>query len=118
MANVGKTKEVKKKEKVTVLKPDAHQRIKEIRRSQPPTNEAEDQDQDEEVIKRLGGDGESLPRTPPNETAEHPTNERLEATPHRSPFSTEVTVDAMAVILFIAGLITRLHRLDQPKHVV
>ena len=118
MANVGKSKEVKKKT-TTVLKADGHQRIKEIRRPlQQPPNEAEDHDRDEEVIKRLGGDGESLPHTPPNEAAEEPLNERLEAQPHRSPFSLEVTVDMMAVILFVIGLITRLHRLDQPKHVV
>ena len=82
---------------------------------------------------RGGGDGESLPDTPPNERvseAEKPGKmEAVEAnltdstsvpvsTDAINPFKIQFSVDMMAVMLFVTGLVTRLYRLDQPRHVV
>merc|ERR1719249_167909 len=69
---------------------------------------------------RQGGDGESLPDTPPNEAAaaahQDPAVKIANKASH--PFSLEIKVDGMAVGLLILGLFTRLLRLETPKHVV
>ena len=67
----------------------------------------------------MQGDGESLPETPPNETAAPPGVEAAAApaTAH-NPFQLSLTVDGMAVLLLVAGLATRLARLESPRHVV
>merc|ERR1711971_1302365 len=72
---------------------------------------------------RLGGDGESVPETPPNEAAMPPPVSQTSVTESNSenvtnPFYINFSVDMMAVMLFVAGLVTRLYRLDQPRHVV
>merc|ERR1711962_105717 len=68
---------------------------------------------------RMGGDGDSLPSTPPNEsrpnTGSSNTQPRIQA---NHPFSMDVKVDGMAILLLLAGLFTRLVRLESPKHVV
>ena len=72
----------------------------------------------EEVKDRQGGDGESLPHTPPNE----PVHMLLQPLPKdredSSPFLIHIRVDALALLLFVISLVTRLYRLDQPKNVV
>ena len=72
--------------------------------------------EEESSIRRQVGDGESLPNTPPNETVELPSTKVVKS--GKSPFAFQVTVDFMAVILFIVGLATRVYRLDQPRNVV
>ena len=84
---------------------------------------------------RGGGDGESLPDTPPNERVSEPEKpEKMEAVEANlanntvvvpsdpavasNPFKINFSVDMMAVMLFVTGLVTRLYRLDQPRHVV
>jgi len=78
---------------------------------------------------RGGGDGESLPDTPPNERVSEgeklpkmeglpPATEVSNPADARNPFKMNFSVDMMAVMLFVAGLVTRLYRLDQPRHVV
>merc|ERR1712223_2131161 len=74
-------------------------------------------------------DGESLPDTPPNERVlDEEKSSKMKnyaiTTPAINdnktvhPFSLDIKVDGMAVGLFVTSLITRLYRLDQPKHVV
>merc|ERR1712223_1896157 len=46
------------------------------------------------------------------------TTPAINPTNARNPFKVDFSVDMMAVMLFVTGLITRLYRLDQPKHVV
>ena len=78
---------------------------------------------------RGGGDGESLPDTPPNERVldeeKSSKTENLAVSTAatnpadaKNPFKIDFSVDMMAVMLFVTSLITRLYRLDQPKHVV
>jgi len=68
---------------------------------------------------RCGGDGESLPDTPPNEAAiVHQDSKVKNDNKTAHPFSLDIKVDGMAVGLLILGLITRIVRLDTPKHVV
>jgi len=68
---------------------------------------------------RCGGDGESLPDTPPNEAAiVHQDSKVKNDNKTVHPFSLDIKVDGMAVGLLILGLITRIVRLDTPKHVV
>ena len=69
----------------------------------------------EDDDRRQGGDGESLPHTPPNEAVSF--DHRKEFAPS-NPFLVNLKVDVMAVTLFIVGLATRLYRIDQPKNVV
>ena len=79
---------------------------------------------DQVVVRRQVGDGESLPNTPPNETIDDDENknnsqESLENQPKfYSPFTLQINIDVMAVMLFLVGLGTRLFRLDQPYNVV
>ena len=78
---------------------------------------------DQVVIRRQIGDGESLPNTPPNETiddalANKNDQESLEQPKFYSPFTLKINIDVMAVMLFLVGLGTRLFRLDQPYNVV
>ena len=71
--------------------------------------------ENEETKGRQGGDGESLPNTPPNEPVS------LQEAPkdkYNSPFLVHLRVDVLAIVLFISSLVTRLYRLDQPKNVV
>ena len=77
---------------------------------------------DQVVIRRQIGDGESLPNTPPNETIDdalraNKNRESLEPKFY-SPFTLQINIDVMAVMLFLVGLGTRLFRLDQPYNVV
>ena len=80
---------------------------------------------------RGGGDGESLPDTPPNERVSEV--EKIVKTEHvistaasmaenpvhaRNPFMINFSVDMMAVMLFVIGLVIRLYHLDQPRNVV
>merc|ERR1711963_1242810 len=68
---------------------------------------------------RCGGDGESLPDTPPNEAAiVHQDSKVKNDNKTVHPFSLDIKVDGMAVGLLILGLFTRIVRLDTPKHVV
>merc|ERR1711981_294142 len=70
---------------------------------------------------RSGGDGESLPITPPNEAAlpvESATNFKPEKEVARNPFSLDLKIDGMAMILLITGVLSRMFRLETPKHVV
>merc|ERR1719500_1600611 len=68
---------------------------------------------------RHGGDGESLPDTPPNETTAAASDPAVKIANKAShPFSLDIKVDGMAVGLLILGLFTRLLRLDTPKNVV
>ena len=69
----------------------------------------------EENDRRQGGDGESLPHTPPNEAVNFV--HKKENAPS-NPFLVNLKVDVMAVTLFAIGLATRLYRIDQPKNVV
>merc|ERR1712038_1269650 len=72
-----------------------------------------------EEEERDGGDGESLPDTPPNEAAiVHQDSKVKNDNKTVHPFSLDIKVDGMAVGLLILGLITRIVRLDTPKHVV
>ena len=80
------------------------------------TSQVETLEQNEESSRRQVGDGESLPNTPPNETVELPSTKLVNS--GKSPFAFQVTVDFMAVMLFIVGLATRVYRLDQPGNVV
>ena len=81
---------------------------------------------DQVVVRRQVGDGESLPNTPPNETidddaqaSKNNSQESLENQPKfYSPFTLQINIDVMAVMLFLVGLGTRLFRLDQPYNVV
>ena len=77
---------------------------------------------DEQVVRRQVGDGESLPNTPPNETIDNAlankNQECLEPKFYTSPFTLQINIDVMAVMLFLVGLGTRLFRLDQPYNVV
>ena len=69
---------------------------------------------------RSGGDGESLPVTPPNEAAipadvvtpEEPAKEVA------NPFSLDIKVDSMAMILLVTGVFSRMLRLETPRNVV
>ena len=102
MANGSKLASAKKKARIDTMA-ESSSGIKEI--LQTSLNDGDE--------KRQGGDGESLPQTPPNEThVEHFQK------PSDSPFLINIRVDAMAVILFAIGLATRLYRIDQPKNVV
>lgn len=65
--------------------------------------------------RRQGGDGESLPETPPNERSSHSEDVKKFTS---NPFQIQVSVDVLAVILFLTGLATRFYKLDHPKHVV
>ncbi len=93
---------------------DHHVRA-EIRRKVTPTMQSQS---------RPGGDGESLPDTPPNEraaTSSSKSKEKVSSTPSSkalNPFTFDVSVDVMAVMLFALGLATRLVGLDQPRNVV
>ena len=72
-------------------------------------------EQEDVSSRRLGGDGESLPNTPPNEIVE--VSQKNSET-GRNPFTYQINVDLMAVMLFVLGLVTRMYRLDQPRNVV
>ena len=68
-------------------------------------------------VGRQGGDGESLPHTPPNEPVNLLGVQAKESS-DSSPFVIHFRIDALAVLLFIISLATRLYRLDQPQNVV
>ena len=70
----------------------------------------------DQALSRQGGDGESLPDTPPNERMG--LKKEPSKSSNRTPFQVQFSVDIMAVLLFIVGLSTRLYRLDQPSNVV
>lgn len=71
------------------------------------------------LVKRQGGDGESLPDTPPNERQnEERSIKKTSSSKLQNPFQVQLSIDFMAVILFVVGLAIRLHKLDQPRHVV
>lgn len=72
--------------------------------------------EDVKNVGRQGGDGESLPHTPPNEPV-HLLVQAKESS-ERSPFVIHFRIDALALVLFIISLATRLYRLDQPQNVV
>jgi len=65
---------------------------------------------------RLGGDGESLPETPPNEATMGTNIKKTSA--ETNPFFINVKIDAMAVLIFVVGVFTRILRLESPNHVV
>ena len=73
-----------------------------------------------EALSRQGGDGESLPDTPPNERMPvKSSNVEMEKSKScGTPFQINIKVDVMAVFLFAVALFTRLYRLDQPPNVV
>jgi hypothetical protein len=118
------TKQQNKKAKGALAQQDwKEERVKEIKK------ESEDEDDDDGQLRkriqqslpatrRLGGDGESLPVTPPNEAAVTASNAKISSSNKSHPFSFNVTVDMMAVMLLVSGLVTRLWRLDQPRNVV
>jgi len=65
---------------------------------------------------RLGGDGESVPETPPNEASMATTlRDKAEDT---NPFFIDIKIDAMAVLIFLIGTFTRILRLESPNNVV
>jgi len=66
---------------------------------------------------RLGGDGESVPETPPNE-AEQVLETSPKATPTPHPFSVQMNVDTMALVLMVSGVISRMVMLEHPRNVV
>jgi len=70
---------------------------------------------------RSGGDGESLPVTPPNEAA-IPAELVTPAKPHQkeasNPFTLNIKVDSMAMVLLITGIFSRMFRLESPRSVV
>lgn len=65
---------------------------------------------------RLGGDGESVPETPPNE-ATMATSSKVRSK-ETNPFFIDIKIDAMAVLIFVIGTFTRILRLESPNHVV
>jgi len=78
--------------------------------------------------KYFQGDGESVPDTPPVEAAEDSKNasEKLNTTltevskPEKKdgPFTLQLSVDFMAILLFSLGLASRFLWLDHPRNVV
>merc|ERR1712038_1840807 len=65
---------------------------------------------------RLGGDGESVPETPPNEATVGTNVTKIPE--ETNPFFINVRIDAMAVLIFVVGVFTRILRLESPNHVV
>jgi len=71
--------------------------------------------------RRLGGDGESVPETPPNEAAlakqlSAPASPKAETA--ESPLRFRLEFDGVTTLLFVVGILTRLFRLEIPKYVV
>ena len=81
----------------------------------------------------LQGDGESLPDSPSDshdeETKtdnkvcqksqkENPNDEGLWASDKSNPFQVQVSVDVLALALFVLGAATRMYKLDLPRNVV
>ena len=102
---------------------------------------------------RLGGDGESLPETPPNEehTASTKTTNTTKSSEiekcklrsmgfqsvsedeeirlrqqyslgsggsnnsNNNPFTIQITIDGLALLLFLFGVATRMYNLDKPR---
>jgi len=69
---------------------------------------------------RLEGDGESVPETPPNETARPPaeTGPAAESRKAGNSLTLRLELDAVVTTLLVVGLVTRFFRLDSPKSVV
>ena len=74
---------------------------------------------------RLGGDGESVPETPPNEAAAAAAEAKEEEEAVmvnrgsvENPFSLSLSIDSMALLLFVVGVTSRMVMLEHPRNVV
>jgi len=72
---------------------------------------------------RLGGDGESVPETPPNEAAmplpvSQTSVKESDSETVTNPFYISIKLDLMALALLTVGVFTRMLRLESPHNVV
>merc|ERR1719325_428633 len=66
---------------------------------------------------RLGGDGESVPETPPNEASvpqKQTTQAKVQEAEAGNPFQLSIKLDMMALVLLVVGVFTRMLRLESP----
>ena len=59
-----------------------------------------------------------MPETPPNETTMETNIRKTSEAEETNPFFVNVKIDAMAVLIFVVGIFTRILRLESPNHVV